>query len=52
MDHSFYADTLLVDTGSSNTWVGATKSYEKTNTSQDTGNQFVSNRDVLLVIQN
>ncbi|KAJ8591317.1 acid protease [Rhizopogon salebrosus TDB-379] len=32
--------TLLVDTGSSNTWVGANKSYEKTSTSQDTGDQF------------
>ncbi|OJA14452.1 hypothetical protein AZE42_11301 [Rhizopogon vesiculosus] len=32
--------TLLVDTGSSNTWIGASKSYEKTNTSEDTGGQF------------
>ncbi|KAJ8591296.1 acid protease [Rhizopogon salebrosus TDB-379] len=32
--------TLLVDTGSSNTWIGASKSYEKTETSQDTGNSF------------
>ncbi|KAG0705810.1 acid protease [Suillus ampliporus] len=32
--------TLLVDTGSSNTWIGGSKSYEKTSTSQDTGNTF------------
>ncbi|KAG2147744.1 acid protease [Suillus bovinus] len=32
--------TLLVDTGSSNTWIGANKAYEKTSTSKDTGNQF------------
>ncbi|KAG1735324.1 acid protease [Suillus paluster] len=32
--------TLLVDTGSSNTWIGANKDYTKTSTSQDTGNQF------------
>ncbi|KAG1898130.1 acid protease [Suillus fuscotomentosus] len=32
--------TVLVDTGSSNTWIGANKSYEKTSTSQDTGNTF------------
>ncbi|KAG1721420.1 acid protease [Suillus lakei] len=32
--------TLLVDTGSSNSWIGASKPYEKTNTSQDTGNSF------------
>ncbi|KAG1868590.1 acid protease [Suillus subluteus] len=29
--------TLLVDTGSSNTWIGANKAYKKTSTSQDTG---------------
>ncbi|KAG2032183.1 aspartic peptidase domain-containing protein [Suillus americanus] len=29
--------TLLVDTGSSNTWVGANKAYVKTATSHDTG---------------
>jgi len=44
MGHLFDADTLLVDTGSSNTWIGASKSYEKTNTSKDTGGQFVSIR--------
>ncbi|KAG2363192.1 aspartic peptidase domain-containing protein [Suillus spraguei] len=32
--------TLLLDTGSSNTWIGGTKSYEQTITSHDTGNQF------------
>ncbi|KAG1842526.1 acid protease [Suillus subalutaceus] len=32
--------TLLVDTGSSNTWIGANKAYDKTSTSQDTGNAF------------
>ncbi|KAG1834252.1 acid protease [Suillus variegatus] len=32
--------TVLVDTGSSNTWIGANKAYEKTSTSQDTGNTF------------
>ncbi|OAX43685.1 acid protease [Rhizopogon vinicolor AM-OR11-026] len=32
--------TLLVDTGSSNTWIGASKSYQKTSTSEDTGDQF------------
>lgn len=29
--------TLLIDTGSSNTWVGAAKKYVKTNTSKSTG---------------
>lgn len=29
--------TLLLDTGSSNTWIGANKAYVKTATSQDTG---------------
>ncbi|KAG1822110.1 acid protease [Suillus variegatus] len=32
--------TVLVDTGSSNTWIGANKAYEKTATSQETGNTF------------
>jgi len=31
--------TLLIDTGSSNTWVGAGKKYVKTSTSQSTGNK-------------
>ncbi|KAJ8585656.1 acid protease [Rhizopogon salebrosus TDB-379] len=31
--------TLLVDTGSSNTWVGASTSYYPTSTSHNTGNQ-------------
>ncbi|KAF8267326.1 acid protease [Lactarius quietus] len=30
--------TLLIDTGSSNTWVGANEKYKKTSTSKDTGN--------------
>jgi hypothetical protein len=42
MKHLFHADTLLVDTGSSNTWIGASKPYEITSTSKDTGGQFVS----------
>ncbi|EJC98896.1 acid protease [Fomitiporia mediterranea MF3/22] len=29
--------TLLIDTGSSNTWVGADKKYKKTSTSKDSG---------------
>ncbi|KAG1820851.1 aspartic peptidase domain-containing protein [Suillus subaureus] len=32
--------TLLVDTGSSNTWIGANKAYQKTSTSHDTGGIF------------
>ena len=31
----------MIDTGSSNTWVGASKSYTKTSTSKDTGNNVV-----------
>ncbi|KAH9837240.1 acid protease [Rhodofomes roseus] len=31
--------SLLVDTGSSNTWLGADKKYTKTSTSKDTGSQ-------------
>ena len=31
------ADSLIVDTGSSNTWVGADKKYSKSSTSKDTG---------------
>jgi len=42
IDHLFDADTLLVDTGSSNTWIGANKAYVQTSTSVDTGNTFVS----------
>lgn len=33
--------TLLVDTGSSNTWVGAATPYTETSTSQDTGDEVV-----------
>jgi len=32
---------LIVDTGSSNTWVGATTPYTETSTSQDTGNEVL-----------
>jgi pepsin A len=38
----FHTDTLLVDTGSSLTWLGANKPYKQTTTSLDTHNQFVS----------
>ncbi len=34
--------TLLIDTGSSNTWVGADQSYVKTSTSKSTGESIVS----------
>ncbi len=34
-------DTLLVDLGSSNTWVGAGKAYVKTSTSVETSNKVV-----------
>ncbi|KAG2147737.1 acid protease [Suillus bovinus] len=44
--------TLLIDTGSSNTWIGANKSYEKTSTSEDTGNQFTLTLSSDLVIEN
>jgi hypothetical protein len=36
------SDELLVDTGSSNTWVGANKPYLATNTSVKTSNKVVS----------
>ncbi|KAG1870699.1 acid protease [Suillus subalutaceus] len=32
--------TLVLDTGSSFTWIGANKTYKQTTTSHDTGNQF------------
>lgn len=35
-------DTLLIDTGSANTWIGASTSYTETSTSQDTDQQVVS----------
>lgn len=34
--------TLIVDTGSSNTWVGANKAYVPTNSSVDTGEEVVN----------
>lgn len=42
-------DTLLIDTGSSNTWVGADKNYVKTSTSKSTGKSVVCNRSKLLI---
>lgn len=35
-------DNLIVDTGSSNTWVGASTAYTATSTSEDTGGFLVS----------
>ena len=35
-------DTLQLDTGSSNTWIGAGKPYTPTSTSENTGNSVVS----------
>ena len=35
-------DTLLIDTGSSNTWVGAGQPYVQTSTSQETDDTVVS----------
>jgi cathepsin E len=35
-------DALLIDTGSSNTWVGATRAYVKTKSSTQTSNDVVS----------
>ena len=40
--------TLLIDTGSSNTWVGADKQYVKTSTSKSTGKQVVGLHQVLM----
>lgn len=44
-DHSKFfprlLDKLLIDTGSSNTWVGAHKKYIKTHTSKKTKDKFV-----------
>jgi Eukaryotic aspartyl protease len=37
---------LVIDTGSSNTWVGAGKEYRKTGTTQETGNDVVSHGSV------
>ena len=41
--------TLLVDTGSANTWIGAGKAYVKTGSSVDTGRTVVSARSDLPV---
>jgi hypothetical protein len=38
--HSNLSDTLLIDTGSSNTWVGASKAYVRTSTSTSTGHSI------------
>jgi hypothetical protein len=35
-------DTLIIDTGSANTWIGAGKPYARTNTSVQTNDQVVS----------
>jgi hypothetical protein len=35
-------DNLMIDTGSATTWLGRNKTYEKTKTSVETGNFFVS----------
>ena len=35
-------DSLLIDTGSSNTWVGAGQAYVRTSTSTQTSNRVVS----------
>ncbi|KAG2032187.1 aspartic peptidase domain-containing protein [Suillus americanus] len=34
--------TFLLDTGSSNTWIGTNKAYQKSGSSYDTGNTFAS----------
>ncbi len=36
------SDDLIIDTGSSNTWLGANQHYKKTDTSVKTGNKVVS----------
>ena len=38
---SHIIDSLIVDTGSSNTWVGADQKYVKTSTSKSTGQSVV-----------
>ena len=38
----FILDYLIVDTGSSNTWIGASRPYRKTKTSEMTGDFVVS----------
>jgi pepsin A len=42
MHCQLHTDTFLLDTGSSNTWIGTNKAYEKTYTSYDMGDTFVS----------
>lgn len=42
-------DNLIVDTGSSNTWVGASTPYTPTSTSTDTGEPVVSLTDFLSI---
>jgi len=46
---SIRIDTVLVDTGSANTWIGASKPYLPTRTSLDTGETFVSVRGPCLL---
>jgi cathepsin E len=40
--YTYFVDTLIVDTGSSNTWIGAEKHYVKTKTSVQTRDSVVS----------
>jgi hypothetical protein len=40
--HTLFLDSLIIDTGSSNTWVGAKRPYVKTKTSVKTSNRVVS----------
>ena len=43
VSHMPMLDELLIDTGSSNTWMGANKPYKVTNTTVETCNLVVSN---------
>ena len=45
-------DNLIVDTGSSNTWVGAVTPYSPTSTSEDTGGFLVSFRSLPTSVPN
>ena len=44
-------DNLIIDTGSSNTWVGANTPYTQTSTSTDTGRQVVSSDAIYFFIR-
>ena len=39
---SYQLDTLIIDTGSANTWVGAGKAFVRTSTSVQTSDNVVS----------